>query len=145
MVKFIKGKTTLLTRCCFVYLCLFVDINSSTNCDCLYRVDKRTGQSVAIKVIDVENAEDEVDDIIQEINILSELNSPFVTKYYGSYLKGSDLWIVMEYCSGGSCSDLMKPGLIAEDYITIIIRELLMGLEYLHSDNKLHRDIKGMA
>lgn len=108
------------------------------------RVDKRTGQSVAIKVIDVENAEDEVDDIIQEINILSELNSPFVTKYYGSYLKGSDLWIVMEYCSGGSCSDLMKPGLIAEDYITIIIRELLMGLEYLHSDNKLHRDIKGL-
>lgn len=37
----------------------------------------------------------------------------------------------------------MKPGVIAEEYITIIIRELLMGLEYLHSDNKLHRDIKG--
>ncbi|KAF3915870.1 PAK-2p27 [Arthrobotrys entomopaga] len=106
-------------------------------------VDKRTGQSVAIKIIDVENAEDEVEDIIQEINILSELNSPYVTKYYGSYLKGSDLWIIMEYCSGGSCADLLKPGLIPEDYITIIIRELLMGLEYLHSDNKLHRDVKG--
>lgn len=106
-------------------------------------VDKRTGQSVAIKIIDVENAEDEVDDIIQEINILAELNSPYVTKYYGSYLKNTDLWIVMEYCSGGSCGDLMKPGPIDEDYITIIIRELLMGLEYLHSDNKLHRDIKG--
>jgi serine/threonine protein kinase len=99
---------------------------------------------VAIKIIDVENAEDEVDDIIQEISILSELNSPYVTKYYGSFLKGSDLWIVMEFCSGGSCADLMKPGLIPEDYITIIIRELLMGLEYLHGDNKLHRDIKGM-
>jgi len=107
-------------------------------------VDKRNGQAVAIKVIDVENAEDEVDDIIQEINILSELNSPYVTKYHGSYLKGSDLWIIMEFCSGGSCGDLMKPGLIPEEYITIIIRELLMGLEYLHSDNKLHRDIKGL-
>ncbi|KAK8243854.1 STE/STE20/YSK protein kinase [Phyllosticta capitalensis] len=105
-------------------------------------VDKRTGQSVAIKVIDVENAEDEVEDIIQEISILSELHSPYVTKYYGSFLKGSDLWIIMEYCSGGSCGDLMKPGLIPEEYITIIIRELLMGLEYLHGDNKLHRDIK---
>ncbi|KAK6340798.1 putative protein serine/threonine kinase [Orbilia brochopaga] len=105
-------------------------------------VNKQTGQSVAIKIIDVENAEDEVEDIIQEINILSELNSPYVTKYYGSYLKGSDLWIIMEYCSGGSCADLLKPGLIPEDYITIIIRELLMGLEYLHSDNKLHRDVK---
>jgi len=106
-------------------------------------VDKRTGKAVAIKIIDVESAEDEVDDIIQEISILSELNSPYVTKYHGSYLKGSDLWIVMEFCSGGSCADLMKPGLIPEDYITIIIRELLMGLEYLHGDNKLHRDIKG--
>ncbi|KAI9772226.1 MAG: putative protein serine/threonine kinase [Geoglossum simile] len=109
----------------------------------VYRgVDKRTGQSVAIKVIDVENAEDEVEDIIQEISILSELSSPYVTRYYGSYLKGSDLWIIMEYCSGGSCGDLMKPGLIPEEYITIILRELLMGLEYLHGDNKLHRDIK---
>lgn len=108
-----------------------------------YSVDKRTGQSVAIKIIDVENAEDEVDDIIQEISILSELHSPYVTKYYGSYLKGSDLWIIMEFCAGGSCGDLMKPGLIPEDYICIIIRELLMGLDYLHGDNKLHRDIKG--
>jgi serine/threonine-protein kinase 24/25/MST4 len=49
----------------------------------------------------------------------------------------------MEFCSGGSCSDLMRPGLIPEDYICIIIRELLMGLEYLHGDKKLHRDIKG--
>jgi serine/threonine-protein kinase 24/25/MST4 len=105
-------------------------------------VDKRTGQSVAIKIIDVENADDEVDDIIQEISILAGLNSPYVTKYYGSYLKGSDLWIIMEFCSGGSCGDLLKPGLVPEDYICIIVRELLMGLEYLHNDGKLHRDIK---
>jgi serine/threonine-protein kinase 24/25/MST4 len=105
-------------------------------------VDKRTGQSVAIKIIDVESAEDEVEDIIQEISILSELQSPYVTKYYGSFLKGSDLWIVMEFCSGGSCSDLMRPGLFSEDYISIMLRELLMGLDYLHSDKKLHRDIK---
>jgi serine/threonine-protein kinase 24/25/MST4 len=106
-------------------------------------VDKRTGQAVAIKVIDIESAEDEVEDIIQEIAILSELQSPYVTKYYGSYAKGAELWIVMEFCSGGSCADLMKPGLIGEDYIAIIVRELLMGLDYLHSDKKLHRDVKG--
>ncbi|KAF5670890.1 ste ste20 ysk kinase [Fusarium heterosporum] len=105
-------------------------------------VDKRTGQAVAIKVIDIESAEDEVEDIIQEIAILSELQSPYVTKYYGSYAKGAELWIVMEFCSGGSCADLMKPGLIGEDYIAIIVRELLMGLDYLHTDKKLHRDIK---
>ena len=49
----------------------------------------------------------------------------------------------MEFCSGGSCADLMKPGLIGEDYIAIIVRELLLGLDYLHQDKKLHRDVKG--
>ncbi|RWA14654.1 hypothetical protein EKO27_g475 [Xylaria grammica] len=105
-------------------------------------VEKRTGEAVAIKIIDIESAEDEVEDIIQEIAILSELQSPYVTKYYGSYAKGAELWIVMEFCAGGSCADLMKPGMIGEDYIAIIIRELLSGLEYLHADKKLHRDIK---
>ncbi|KAK1757872.1 putative ste ste20 ysk protein kinase [Echria macrotheca] len=105
-------------------------------------VDKRTGHAVAIKVIDIESAEDEVEDIIQEIAILSELQSEHVTKYYGSYAKGSELWIVMEFCSGGSCADLMKPGAIGEEFIAIIIRELLIGLDYLHSDKKLHRDVK---
>ncbi|KAJ5554286.1 hypothetical protein N7513_004245 [Penicillium frequentans] len=105
-------------------------------------VDKRTGDSVAIKVIDVENAEDEVDEIIKEIAILSELKSPYVTKYHGSYLKGSNLWIIMEFCSGGSCHGLLRPGVIHEEYISIILRELLKGLEYLHGDQKLHRDIK---
>jgi serine/threonine-protein kinase 24/25/MST4 len=37
----------------------------------------------------------------------------------------------------------MKPGVFREEYIAIVVRELLRGLEYLHSENKLHRDIKG--
>ncbi|ORY34817.1 hypothetical protein BCR39DRAFT_514941 [Naematelia encephala] len=104
--------------------------------------DRRTMLPVAIKIIDLESAEDEIDDIQQEIQILGQLDSEFVTRYHGSYLKGSHLWIIMEYCSGGSCSDLMKAGTFREEYIAILARELLRGLEYLHSEGKLHRDIK---
>ncbi|KAM0788310.1 hypothetical protein ACM66B_001453 [Microbotryomycetes sp. NB124-2] len=103
---------------------------------------KRTGKQVAIKVIDLENAEDEIEDIQSEIAILSSMHSPYVTRYEGSFLRGTQLWIIMEYLAGGSCGDLLRPGTFKEEYIAIILRELLKGLDYLHSEGKLHRDIK---
>lgn len=49
----------------------------------------------------------------------------------------------MEYLGGGSALELMKPGPFGEQFIAIILREILKGLEYLHAEKKLHRDIKG--
>lgn len=109
-----------------------------------YSVDRRTGETVAIKVVDIELAEDSIEEILQEISIMSGLSSPHVIQYHGSYLQGTKLWIIMEYCSGGSCYDLMRPEKIPEEHIAIIMKQLLRALDYLHSDAKMHRDIKGI-
>jgi len=72
---------------------------------------------------------------------LSQCDSPYVTKYHGSYLKGTKLWIIMEFLAGGSVLDLIKPGPITEDNVATILKELVLALEYLHNDKKIHREI----
>ncbi|KAK1760493.1 Serine/threonine-protein kinase [Echria macrotheca] len=105
-------------------------------------IEKATGETVAIKHIDLESSEDDIQEIQQEISVLSTCASSYVTQYKASFLRGHKLWIVMEYLGGGSCLDLLKSGTFSEGHIAIICRELLFGLEYLHAEGKIHRDIK---
>ena len=58
--------------------------------------------------IDLESSDDDIQDIQQEISVLSTCDSPFVTQYKTSFLRGYKLWIVMEYLGGGSCLDLVS-------------------------------------
>ncbi|KZZ89993.1 Serine/threonine-protein kinase domain protein [Moelleriella libera RCEF 2490] len=105
-------------------------------------IEKATGEMVAIKHIDLESNDDDIQDIQAEITVLSTCASPYVTQYKRSFLRGHKLWIVMEYLGGGSCLDLLKPANFSETHIAIICRELLLGIQYLHTEGKIHRDIK---
>ncbi|KAI9634328.1 kinase-like domain-containing protein [Dioszegia hungarica] len=104
--------------------------------------NNETKQIVAIKMIDLESSDDDISEIQAEIAHLSTCLSDHVTRYYGSFVRGYRLWIVMEYLAGGSCLDLLKPGIFNEGQIAIVCRELLLGLAYLHDEGKIHRDIK---
>ena len=114
-------------------------------------IHKDSQQILAIKQVPVDN---DLQEIIKEISIMQQCDSPYVVKYYGSYFKNTDLWIVMEYCGAGSILDIMKlRGLywnlpksqvkpLSEEEIATVLSDTLKGLEYLHLHKKIHRDIK---
>lgn len=68
---------------------------------------------VAIKVLNLDTEEEDVSDIQREIATLSQLkncDSQNITRYHGSFLNGTKLWIVMDYAAGGSIRSLVREG-----------------------------------
>ena len=109
--------------------------------------DKLTDDVVAVKLVDLEEAEDEVEDIQREISYLMQCSSPFVTKYLGCWLDpgSTRLAIAMEYMAGGSVADLISDafgGPLPESACAVVCRDLLYALDYLHGEGKIHRDVK---
>ncbi|WBW74110.1 PAK-related GC kinase Sid1 [Schizosaccharomyces osmophilus] len=105
-------------------------------------IEKSSGAILAVKQIDLEASVDDITEIEQEVLMLSNCSHPNVINYYGCFVQGHVLWILMEHMDGGSVSGLLKKQGLEEETISIILRETLKGLTYLHNQNKIHRDIK---
>jgi len=101
-----------------------------------------TGKTMAIKIITPD--EDEIpEDLMIEIAFLKQVNHPNIIKYYGGYRKGDEIFIAMELCS--CCArDIFEytEDPLLESEIALIMYESLKGLEYMHQNNYIHRDIK---
>lgn len=69
-----------------------------------------------------------------------------IVGFESCFVEDKNLWIVMEYCSAGSIADLLKLSkkVLTEDQIVVCVRDVLKALAYLHSNNRIHRDIKCM-
>uniref|UniRef100_A0AAQ6IVI8 non-specific serine/threonine protein kinase n=1 Tax=Anabas testudineus TaxID=64144 RepID=A0AAQ6IVI8_ANATE len=119
----------------------------------VYKVlNKTDGSKAAVKILDPIHDIDE--EIEAEYNILKALSDHSnVVKFYGMYYKkdvkcGDQLWLVLELCNGGSVTDLAKGMLrrgdrMDEAIIAYILHEALMGLQHLHINKTIHRDVKG--
>ncbi|CAO2594795.1 Myo3a [Lemmus lemmus] len=115
-------------------------------------LNKKNGQKAAVKILDPIHDIDE--EIEAEYNILRTLSDhPNVVRFYGIYFKkdkinGDKLWLVLELCNGGSVTELVKGFLkrgerMSEPIIAYILHEALMGLQHLHNNRTIHRDVKG--
>ncbi|XP_051820635.1 mitogen-activated protein kinase kinase kinase kinase 2 [Antechinus flavipes] len=118
-------------------------VGSGTYGDVYKARDTETSELAAVKIVKVDPGDD-ISSLQQELTILKECRHPNVVTYLGSYLRNDRLWICMEFCGGGSLQEIYQAtGPLEEKQIAYVCREALKGLHHLHSQGKIHRDIKG--
>lgn len=100
-----------------------------------------TNHCVAIKEMNLEK-QPKKELIINEILTMKEYRHENIVNFVDTYIVDKNLWIIMEYMEGGSLTDIVQYCILSEGQIGAVCRETLKGLQFLHSQGVLHRDIK---
>ncbi|CAD8139364.1 unnamed protein product [Paramecium octaurelia] len=81
--------------------------------------------------------------LLNEINLLRSCDHPNIIKLYEIYESGDYIYLVMELLEGGELFDLiLETPFFVESKIALIMFKIFDALEYLHTKNIMHRDIK---
>lgn len=101
---------------------------------------------VAFKVLDLDSLPPHSLALLQsETTLMSLSKHPNVLRVRGSWMDGHKLYIAMRLMNKGSAADVMRygwPGGMEEEVVRCILRQALQGLNYLHINGFIHRDIK---
>lgn len=107
----------------------------------VYLAVNKSGEKVALKSLDV-SLEQNLATVEHEIRMMRSCVHGNIVTYHGSYIWEGHLWVCMEYMDGGSLTEMISICKMTEPQIAAVCRDVLKGLYYLHSFNRIHRDIK---
>ncbi|CAN0856640.1 Mitogen-activated protein kinase kinase kinase NPK1 [Linum grandiflorum] len=110
-----------------------------------------SGELLAVKQVLIaansaskEKTQAHIRELEEEVKLLKNLSHPNIVRYLGTVREADSLNILLEFVPGGSISSLLgKFGSFPESVIRMYTKQLLLGLEYLHKNGIMHRDIKG--
>jgi len=100
---------------------------------------KKTVEYVAIKRVDKAL----MDRVVNEVQVMHRLNSPHTLRFHNWYETRNNLWLILEYCTGGDMLSLLKQDVrLPEAAVKVFGVDLMTGLQYLHSHGYLFCDLK---
>lgn len=140
------------------------------SCGNVFRAIDQNGRFVALKKVQPENKRDWKLYKFEVHVMQDQMASDNLVDCYDAFRYREELWMVMEYVSAGTLADLLtsrrmaamqreeaagsdvedgvlanvqEPSPMDEGFTAFICREVLRGLDSLHSIRRVHRDIKG--
>jgi len=108
-------------------------------------INKKTGEKVAVKIIDKKAANSDQDEkrLKTEVEILKRVNHPNIVCLKDMFETKENLYLVMELVTGGELFDkIVEKGQYSEKDASVIVMKMLNSIEYLHGINIAHRDLK---
>jgi len=111
----------------------------------VYKAISKSGEEVAVKVIDKKEAGSQQDErrLRTEIDILTRVKHQNIVCLRDIFEDPNHLYIVMELISGGELFDkIVERGSFSEKETSELVSKILSAVEYLHSNGIAHRDLK---
>uniref|UniRef100_A0A1I8J6H6 non-specific serine/threonine protein kinase n=1 Tax=Macrostomum lignano TaxID=282301 RepID=A0A1I8J6H6_9PLAT len=110
----------------------------------------RNNAEIAIKVVNLDSSSVSMDELHRETQGMKKLRHENIVAYYGSFIEDKFLFILMDLCERSLLDVINKVkvarsiahGVFEEHTIATIVREVLKGLQYIHENGLVHRDIK---
>lgn len=102
-------------------------------------------REVAVKQVKMAGIpQQELKGMMNEISLLKSLSHENIVQYIDSLQTTTEFYIILEFVDRGSLSDILRnTGRFSEKDIAIYMSQVLCGLQYLHEQGVIHRDIKG--
>ena len=106
-------------------------------------VNQTTQEAIAVKIVNSDRLAGNLDSLKKEVCIHKMLQDVHIVKFYGQRTEGKRLYLFLEYAPGGELFDKIEPDIgMPQSQAHKYFKQLIAGVEYLHSKGVTHRDIK---